>query len=276
MSVARIKSLVIAALVFLNIIFLEVIVHDAISDASNERQAIENICQVLSGGGIAILPEGIKTAGAISTMRTVRDIETEAAIARVVLGPSEMTDQGVIYRYESSQAGVAEFSSAGGFTIQLNKGVYANAGGALKTARDVLREMKIETSEVYLSFNEGRETAVAVCAYKGSSIFNCTIEFFFNGDSLEAVKGRYATGIEPGDDGKTISAVGTVLLGFLALCKKGEVECSRIDYVEAGYQHYVPGSFGEGVIFPAWLIVADSGRYIIDDATGEIISRKIA
>ena len=275
MNVSKIKTMVIIALLLVNSVFVTVIVIDAVADTRSERQAIENACEILTLGGITISPESIKTSGAIRTMRTMRDNAAEAAIANAALGTVEMTDQGVICHYENAEHGTAEFNSAGDFDIQLNDGAIPNnADGKLKSAQNLLRKMKIEASYIYISNNEETETVVAICAYKKASIFNCVIEFHYSGESISSVRGRCVTGIDANEDGDEISTVATILLSFLALHKRGDVECTKITSVEAGYQYHATGSFGEGIITPAWLITTDTGRYIIDDTTREIVSRR--
>ena len=285
MSVSRIKSVTIAILLLINAIFLAVIIGDTIADARNERQSLSDACAVLARAGISLDPDNVKTAGAIGAMRTARDLDSEALIARTALGDAEMTDHGVIFSYESEGRGRAEFKSSGNFDIRLDEGAPESAGNAEKTVKKLLRKMKIETSELITadsmspagstapSYGTDSETIIAVCSYNGVSIFNCTIEFVFNNGSLESITGQNVNCVEPTEGGGIISTPGTMLLGLLAAIKRGDVEFSEIKYVEAGYEHHVAGSF-EGVVSPAWLIVTDTGRYILDDATGEILSRR--
>ena len=269
MSGSRIKTMVIAALLLINVFFLTVIIIDTVEDTRSERQAIENACAVLQLSGITVSPDNVKAGGSFRTMRTARGDEAEADIARALLGPTVMTEQGIIYLYENTDTGTAEFYSAGDFTVSLNEGVITSSGGTLRLVQRLLRKMGVKTAELTLSSAPGGETVTTVGAYKGVSIFNCTIEFMFRGENLEMVKGRYVTGAEVMEDGTEISSAGTALLGFLAWVRREDVRCSRIDLIEAGYQHRMAGPFGE-VIAPVWLIVSDSGRYIFDDATGEV------
>ena len=270
MSVSRIKTIFIAALLLVNGFFLAIIVIDTYADARDERQAIENACAILQLNGISINPDSIKTANSLRTMRTERGVEPEAAIAYAFLGTADMTDQGVIYLYENADRGTAEFFTAGIFEVHLNEGVITNENGTLRTVRELLQSMKLETSEIAARSESGGETVTVVSAYRGVSIFNCTIDFVFSGSSLISVSGRYVTGIEPAEDGAVISSVSTALLGFLASVKNGDVECMEILSVEAGYHHNVVGSFGEAEIAPAWLITTANAKYIIDSVTGEI------
>lgn len=270
MSVSRIKNLAIAALCLINGFFLAFIITNSSIEARNERQTLENIAAILLEGGITINPEDIHTRGDLRTMRTMRSIETETAIAQAILGQTMMTeDGGMIYTY-SSDRGVAVFFSAGFFEINLYENVITNAAGTMRTVERLLRDMEIETSRLNLTGRPGNETVSAVGAYRGASVFNGTIDFVFIDGSLRRIEGTHITGVEDVEDGMMISSVSTVLLDFLTWARKGETESTRIYKVEAGFFYREAGR-GEGVLIPTWLIAADNGRqYLIDDSTGDI------
>ena len=270
MSVSRIKSIVIAALVLVNAFFLTIIIINAYADAMDERQAIENICTIFQSNGIEIIPESVKTAGAIMAMRTSREVELEANIANALLGQVDMKDQGFIYLYENAERGTAEFHSGGDFEIRLYEGIITYADDPVKTVRGLLKNMKLDASVSTISDAPDNETITVVNKYKGTSILNCTIDFIFNGNSLRIVRGRYVTGIEPAVDGAEISLMGTALLKFLAALKNGDIAYERITGVQPGYWYSDVSSFGEGAITPIWFVTTDSGQYIIDSALGEI------
>jgi len=275
MSSSRIKTVVIAALVLINVFFLAFIIRDAAADARNEREAIENVCAIFKAQGIMISPEDVRTGGTIRTMKTSRVLETEEVIAQAILGPTVISDQGVIYLYENAERGSAEFASAGDFNIRLKEGVITNANGTLRTVEELLRDMGLESAGMTVTFDQERgiETVTVPGAYREARIFNCSIEFVFSDGNLQIVRGRLVAGIEPAEDDVVISHFSTALLGFLAEVRREEredVTATRIYAVEPGYRHRVAGSFGEGVLAPAWLISTDAGSYIIDDATGEI------
>ena len=264
MSVSRIKTIAIAGLLLVNALFAVLIIRDATADARSERQTIENVCAVLLANGIMLDPDDVGADPALRTMRTFRLLESEEAIARAVLGDVVMTDQGVIYLYENPDRGTAEFYSAGDFEILLNEGAMTGESGARQTVERLLDGMGIEISGFTSDESSGSEVVTVVGAHKGTKIFNCVIEFIFNGPSLQAIRGRHITGIEPvGDDTGMLSAP-TALLRFLAAVKRGDVECENILGIEPGYQHRIVGSLGEGLA-PAWRIDADSGQYIIDN-----------
>ena len=275
MSGSKIRNIAIVSLLLVNIVFLTVIVVDALEYAQAEREAIENVSAILRAGGITIDTEVIRSSETIATMRTARVVEAEATIARALLGETTITDQGGgIYLYENPARGVAEFYSGGDFEIRLIDGAVTSAGSAAGTVQSLLREMELETTQITAAVDAetSAEIVTAVVAYRGLSIFNCTIDFVFSGDSLIRVEGRYVAGIEPSNDGIVISQVNSALIRFMAAVRdesREEVVCTEIFAVESGFRHRVVGSFGEGVIDPVWLITTDNGRFLFDDLTGE-------
>ena len=237
MGGSKIKSMVIASLVLINIFFLAVIVFDRADDARREKRVIENVCAVMVSNGIQLSPDDISVNMRLRAMKTVRSQQAEQTIAQAVLGPVFITDRGGnIYQYENQNSGSAVFDSAGGFTISVNAGVVSGDGGAEAEVNKLLRAMKLETMALSTKGGAGSEIVTAVCAYKKADIFNCTVRFTFIGGSLREIAGRYAPGIAPEENGAAISPVSTALLQFLAFVKSGETVCGRKDS-EIGRAH---------------------------------------
>ena len=270
MSKSRLKTLVIATLALLNLLFLAIIIIDTAEEAHSQKKALENVCELLRLGGISVKPEVIGGFSPLAEMKTTRDTAAEALFTSVTLGETEITDQGVIYLYESPERGRAEFYSAGDFEMWINQGAVTSSNDKVRTVKKLLREMKLEASQILSVTEAQREYITVRCAYRKASVFNYSVEFIFNGDDLESIKGRYITGIVNTENGETLSTPGTALLGLLRAVKRGEVSCDSIDSVEAGYFYLVAGSFGEGSIIPAWCISTNTGSFIYNERTGEI------
>jgi hypothetical protein len=270
LGISKIKTIVIVALVLINLLFLSLIIIDSITVSRNLREEIELASAVLIAEGIDISPNSIRVDNSIRAMRTSRDSEAELRIAQAVLGDVNVINQGLIFRYESEQNGVAMFYSAGDFEILLNEGTVGNAGGAVRVVENILREMDIVTVGMTTTNTPTGEVVTVTGAYRDGAIFNNTIEFSFGENGLEGIRGRYVSGFEPIEDGTTISSIGTVMLGFLSKVINGESDTTMIASVEAGFQFRPSGAIGEGIIVPAWLIITDTGHYLTDCETGEM------
>jgi len=64
MSISKVKTIALALLVLINIIFLSVIVIDTLADSRSERAALDNVSAVMRAGGINIDPGIIYTGDA--------------------------------------------------------------------------------------------------------------------------------------------------------------------------------------------------------------------
>ncbi|MCL2392848.1 MAG: hypothetical protein FWC66_09660 [Oscillospiraceae bacterium] len=274
MSGSKIRNITIVALLVINALFMTFILVDLFNDARSHREAIENTSAILKAGGLMINTDNIESAGVLRTMRTARVIEVEESIARALLGETVMSDHGVISLYKNPERGAAEFYSAGDFEVRLSAGVIYRAE-PLRTVASLLREIELETTQMTATIDPetSNEVVTVWVAYRGTSVFNCFIEFVFDENYLLIVRGRYVAVIEQAEGGATISQVSSALLGFLAAVRdeyRGDITCTEILSVQAGFRHRVVGAFGEGVLDPVWLIATDNGRFLIDDATGEI------
>jgi len=270
LSISKVKNLTICALLLINVFFLSIILMDNFADARERRAAIESLCEILQLNGISLSPENIKTNDSLVTMRTNRDTNMEREIARLFLGQVDITEQGVIYHYDSANIGAAEFYSGGDFEIWVYEKVILSENNPLDTIENFLKSMEQENISYELTYEDSIETVKAIIKYEDVLIFNCNLEFIFRNNSLINIKGRLATGIEPLEQGEPIDSLANVLMVFLSAVRKGNIICTEITRVEAGYQHNVVGSFGDGVLAPVWLITTDNGQYIIESATGEL------
>ncbi|MCL2201504.1 MAG: hypothetical protein FWB75_06020 [Oscillospiraceae bacterium] len=277
MSGSKIRNIALAALLLVNLLFLYVIIDDAAEDSRVQREAVENISAILSAGGVSINPDDIAVVsdGMLRTMRTTRVPEVEEIIAHALLGEAIVTDRGIIYVYENPQMGRAEFYSGGVFSVSLLDGAVSNGGDTFGAVSLLLSEMQIEAMDLVISVHEGDsvERALAVVAYDGSRVFNSFVEFIFIYGSLRYVNGRYVAGVEQAYESSYISQVSSALLAFLSAVRdydRPDISCYEIFEIQAGFLHRVAGTFGEGLLEPAWQVITDNGRFLIDDTTREI------
>jgi hypothetical protein len=270
LGISKIKTIVIVALVLINLVFLSLIIIDSVTVSRNLREEIELASAVLLAEGVEINPDNIRVNDSIRAMRTSRDFDAELRIAQAALGEVNVIDLGLVFRYESEQNGFAVFYSAGDFEILLSEGAVDNSGETVRVVENILREMDIVTVGMTRANTPSGEVITVTGAYRDGAIFNNTIEFSFGETGLEEIRGRYVSGFEMIDDGAEISSIGTVLLGFLSKIIDGESDTTVITSVEAGFQFRPSGAIGEGIIVPAWLIITDTGQYLTDCETGEM------
>ena len=270
MERSQVKTIAIITLALINLFFLSLIIIDFALETRDTRLEIELAAAVLASEGISINSDEISINRNISAMVTSRNMETELRIAQALLGEVEIIDQGLIFRYENQAAGVAQFYSAGDFEVVFSHAfVPIQTVGAMAVAERMLSDMGIETAGLVLDVTYGGQVITATGAYRGAAIFNNTIEFIFDDYYLRVIRGRYVSGFEPIENGRQISTIGTVLLGFMANVRSGEIYSTNILKIEPGFQFRPSGAIGEGIISPAWFITTETGSYMADCETGE-------
>ncbi|MDR1065004.1 MAG: hypothetical protein LBL25_01375, partial [Oscillospiraceae bacterium] len=269
MSTSKIKNIVIAVLVFINVFFLSAVLVSRVGEASGRRRVIDDLRTVLENAGVALEDGAIASLESLRPMSTERDAYGEAYLARAVLGDCSPSQDGGANSVYTGERGTAEFNARGEFRIELTE-PYAARGGARAEAKRLLREMGLDASDPALSVNGDTETASAVCEYKGAPTFNCVVSFEFEGGLLLRVTGRRPSGVKEAPPG-TLRELPTALLEFLAFVRGGGIDCSRILSVEAGYRLTV-SAFGDGTLSPGWLVTTDAGGFFINSPTGEIVA----
>ena len=130
--------------------------------------------------------------------------------------------------------------------------------------------MNIDTAEPIATVLGDTTVVIALCTWRGSQIFNCTVTFTFSGNELLSVEGRRPSGVAEAQGGSYIT-FSTAALSFLRHERAQEISSAIITSVDPGYIMNV-GAFGDGALIPGWLIVTDTGSYFIDASTGEVFS----
>jgi len=267
MSIARLKSLVIAVLLLINIFFATDIVWDRISDAAQQARTIGELRVVMESSGLALSVNAIGDVAVLDAYTTSQDAFAEAVIARAILGDCApvQSESGQIYAGEN---GTATFNSSGRFIIEMTEAVFSAEASPERAARKLLKSMGINTAEPVASVFGNTTIVVALCSWRGSQIFNCTVSFTFVGGELVNITGRRPSGMSEAHSGDSIS-LPTALLSFLRFNKAQETEAGEITSIEPGYRMNVD-AFGDGMLIPGWLIKTDAGDYFANASSGEI------
>jgi hypothetical protein len=264
-SASKLKNLVIAALLLINVFFAAILLYDRGGEALERQRALDNIRTVLANGGVAISISAPREGGDLRALSTSRDTAAEESVALALIGSAERVDLGGnIFAFENEK-GRATFNMGGEFAVEL---VYsAETGDALTVARRVLRATGIETTEPEVHGSDGDETVATICAYKKTPVFNCPVSLEFEGGQLTRVSGRMPTGVRAGG-GAGIAGLESVLLRFGEAVRSG-IACSEVYDAIPGYRFYV-GAFGEGELAPGWRLVTDVGVFFVNSLTNEV------
>lgn len=271
MSTSKIKNIVIAVLIFINLFFLAVLTISSAGEAAEHHRILDDLRMVFTENGIG-LPESLPgSLLSMKTLETERDAFGEASAARAVLGDCSPSGEGGANSVYTGARGTAEFNARGELKIELTEPYTPRGGSAAAVAKRLLRDMGIDAAAPTIHENDEITTAVAVCEYKGVPMFNCSVSFEFNkAGALLRVTGRRPTGIKEAPQDR-LRDLPTALLGFLTFTRAGGADCTELISVAAAYRLTV-SAFGDGTLSPGWLITTDAGVYFIDALMGEIVT----
>lgn len=273
MGVSKIKNMVIAALLLLNVFFLAIVVWNYAEAHAAEEQVRAALSAVARASDIELSRGAIEFRDPLPAIYTVRSVPEEEQVVAAVLGRTEVSvDQSHdAYTYEGP-GGTAKFRRSGDFSFTLAENLYTQTAGAVTLARALLSSMEIETLAPVVSGEPGSEVVTAACTVDGVPVFNAEIRFEFEDSSLVRISGVYCVaGGARGDSGSDgAAAISTALVSFLQVVRENGLACREITEITAGYYFFVT-AFGEGELVPCWQIDTDAGRFLLNGKTGSLL-----
>ena len=269
MDGSKIKNLIIAVLLLVNLFLLAMVLHDRIEAAALQKQAREDVAAAFRSSGIELSAD-VSWNDRLGVCGLDRDLSKENALVKAVLGTCSVEDLGGNILFYKGAKGEARFRGTGEFEIVPNARAIPISNSPLDTAKNVLSDMGYRTdlSRAEVQSGEGATTVTLTCMYKGKSVYNCSISFVFTPDYLLMMTGRRP--LEWSADGESAElTAATVLMRFLAQVREHGAVCTEVQRVELGYSMAASAS-GEGSLTPYWNIVTDAGQYYINAVTGKI------
>ena len=267
MESTRLKNIIILILALLNLCLLGSLLYRISAAHRAYGQTVDQLIELLAADHVALDKSVISSKTPPDGRTLSRSTEQEQALVSSFLqGSLLFTDQGGgIYHY-SNQVGAALFRSNGTFDI-VGTQVYEDAESF---CRKFCRENSYENLVFDLD-ETGAGTAVAVRYYDGYPVFNCTLSFTIEDDSILRVSGTYLpdTAEEPNLQNTPLSAV-AALTAFLDMRREsGGVQCTITDmYLCYELQTSAASSM---TLTPAWCIVTDASSYYVNCYTGAVI-----
>ena len=272
MSIARLKSLVIAVLVLINLFFATAIILNRVGGAAEQGRIIESLRTAMSASGITFSDDAIRDVTVLDAYTTSQDAFAEAVIARTILGDCEPVQSDSGQKYAGTR-GTASFNTLGEFVIELTESYSPSGSSAERISKKLLKNMGIDTTEPVATVFGNTTVVVALCTWRGSQIFNCTVTFTFSGSELVRVEGRRPSDVSETQVSSYIT-FSTAVLSFLRYDKSQETSSAVITSIDPGYRMNV-SAFGDGLLTPGWLIVTDTGVFFANAITGEILRNDI-
>lgn len=262
----KLKNIIILILALLNAFLLFLVGGQEVRARRYDRAAISGAAAVLAQNGIAVDTELLKGAGSSLMAQDVRrDIETEAAFARTLLGGvAAAADQGGgLYVYTGVRGSVV--FRAGG-AVEATFSEYTVQDADLEAFSLALLESLGLQGEVV---ERSEETVVCRQLLDGTPLFSCCLTFRFDGARLRSIGGTVVLGTAvPDSSGQTLD-VPTAMVRFLeGVLGSGDI-CAAVTGMRSGYRS--SQSFDAAVhLAPVWLISTDVSEYYLDSLSGKL------
>lgn len=270
MEWSKIKTIILLMLVGVNLFLLGLVGLRAGRGALYEDETRQAVVQVLERGGIAFAPDQVPRDIRLPTLTVTRDRDSEAEVSRILLGDVVQTGESEVRPTYTGQAGTAEFSLNGTFTVTFTQGRWQRqAGQSLEDASlNCLEQIGFQGVSGQSSTQGEVTTLTYFQAWDSAPLFSCRVALTWEGDTLTALAGSRLAGTVETSANQSLLSTPTVLMRFLASVSEGGWVCSRIEGMSAGY--LASGSGRSVQLTPVWRIRTDTGAYYVDAVTGSV------
>lgn len=266
METHRLKTITIVILLLLNLFLLALLLNFRLQQVRTGARLEEELFRLYEASEMSI-DEDVPLDGApLPSLSLTRDLELEAAIARMILGEEAVEgvhEGGGIYTY-TGEAGTIQFRSTGAFDFVSDRRQTADPGAFFLSFCDTFGYTPLQQREEGGAYSAARVVG-------GHPVYNCTVTFRFGeGGSLLSAAGSCLS--EKGSaqlDAATFSTA-DALVKFLSYRGESGAICNRILSVSPVYALHTSAS-SDSQLAAQWRITTDTYQYYVDCSTGGIV-----
>ena len=270
MEWSKIKTIILLMLVGVNACLLLLVGMQAGRGAFYEDETRQAAIQVLERGGIEFGLEQVPKDIDLPALTITRDRESEHSMAQALLGDVTLTGESEVRPSYTSQAGTAEFSMNGSFTVSFVQDRWrCSAEETLSDASQACLEQIGFTGTLEQSITrDGTVTLTYFQEWEDSPIFSCTVNMVWEDQVLTSMEGSRLAGTLDSSSTQALLSTPTILMRFLSSVSEGGSVCSRVEAMTPGY--LTVGSGRSVQLAPVWRILTDTGAYYVDAVTGAV------
>ena len=259
MKVSKIKTVIILALVVLNVFFLTFLTFERSKEHSVNKQAFSEISSIYENSGVRLVLKSLPTEEQVSYY-TFSTASEELKIVKYFLGDAER--QGNIY-----SSALGNVSADQQLTMDIALFNYTADSNYEKTVRTILNNLSIEDYEI----NTEAQNITARRRLNGKNVVNGDIRFSFAANQLENVSGFvYNEFTGQKSEKSVVMKPITAAVDFLNCINDKTVSCSSVTSFEVAY--YLRTNIrSEYMLYPCWEIDTDTGVYYLDGDTGKLL-----
>lgn len=258
---SKIKNIVIALLLVVDVLLLGQVVFQEAESAALRRQAREEAAALLAQNGIRVDLEAMPEDRELGPMWCERDSEKEATLAAALLGEAAV---GVDGGYTGSK-GRVWFYSSGDFAVELDPSAYRLETETVEAlSARVMGKLDFQGEILSVTETEGTVSVRMRQSWEGNPIFSCEAVLTYQDGSLRAVRGRRLPGTPTAVAGDRTMTVTTALIRFLGGVTEGGYVRSQVKSMTAGYEMTAMPPSGAFKLTPVWQVETDASPFRMD------------
>lgn len=269
MKTSRLKIIVIAILLLVNVFLLTLLLGRQNQQRAAHARSVEQLNVLLSDNGIAFDTALLPEDSSMSAAELSRSGDAEKAFAEKLLGLAGVRSVGGgIYVYESD-AGSCQFRSNGAIEGTLNLPV----SDPVAFCEDIFRSCDYEMDDTSYAQtlalgDSGSGTISALRKVDGLLVFDAPLSLTFKNNTLIAVSGSFLSDISVLKPARGIDAI-SALVRFLDYRNANGLVCTEITCMEYGYLFQDSASVSNRLV-PVWHISTGLSNYYVNLETGTV------
>lgn len=271
MEWGRVKTILIIALLAVNVFLFAAYANSALREARDEKQVHSEVCRVVTDLGYVleehILPQDSEM---YYPARVTRNSKNEQQAMQTALESVEVHSTLGAVEYQGKR-GKISIRTGGYVTAELELNHFNDAYKAVQAS---LRSMHISTSSLDVVADGDAHRVIAVCEAAAKPIYNCRITGALDAQGKLSFNGRVPMGEISFMQNVTPRTVSGLMLNFAQHVQSSGVTGGTIRSITAGYmlmsnaQHM--GASAE--LIPVWRVVLDESEWFINALSGEIVA----
>lgn len=265
MKTSRIKTIVIAILLLLNLVLATLLLNLNRQERSVYERSTRQLTVLYEKSGVALDPSILPREARLSALEPARDSEAERAFAEMLLGAVSTKDAGGGHIRYYNASGQCLLRAGGAVEASLSRLV----GNQEQFCDELFTRFGYEATES--SFENGSGAMRGVRRLPGGRVFNAELVLTFSRGRLIAVNG-YFVPEPPAEDSAAPQDAVSAMVRFLDYRNEAGEACTAIRSVRCGYLLQSTTSAAQRLV-PAWLIETDTNSYYVNIGTGEIDRR---
>lgn len=258
---SKIKNIVIALLLVVDLLLLGQVVLRETESAALRRQAREEAAALLAASGIRVDLEAMPEDRELGPMWCQRDSGKEAALAAALLGEATLGEDG---GYAGAK-GRVWFYSSGEFTVELDPSAYSlGEESAEELSARVMDKLDFQGEILSVTEENGVVAVRMRQSWEGSPIFSCEAVLTYRDGSLRTIQGKRLPGVPTPVAGDGAMTVTTALIRFLSGVTEGGYVRSQVKSMTVGYEMTAMPPGGAFKLTPVWQVETDASPFWMD------------